>query len=298
MGKPGKDATGPADTSPEECAAWCCKATHMRQVPSTTGVAWQFTEQIDDTPPPPGEPPRACDVWQYNSDPAQKDTWQGGCWVAPATFKMGDPKWKNKPLWIGANGCVRSEFGWGSTVLLVLLMGGLVYVGGGVAYGKRSGRGGGSSGGPFAAHPHAQRWHMLAALVMDGLAYAKAGRQAGGEGRRNERRREPPVSLLGSSKAKRSKAAKSSSRAADGQADSTRAKKSKKGGAEPSLVGQKMPQSNARLARSSDKDVTAADSAAANVATRLQEKAEAAPGVHSSQAKIKVTALAEAMITL
>lgn len=274
----------------------------MKQVPSTTGVAWQFTEQIDETPPPPGEPPRACDVWQYNSDPAQKDTWLGGCWVAPATFKMGDPKWKNKPLWIGANGCTRSGFDWGWTVLLVLLIGGLAYIGGGVAYGKRTGRGtsrGASSGGPFSAHPHAQRWCMLAGLVMDGVAYAKAGRQDGGEGRRTERRRDQRDSLVGSSKAKQSKTAKSSSRAADGQADSMRAKQSRKRGAEFSSIDQKISQSNARLARSSDKDTTAADSAAPNAAvTRLQEKAEAAPGLHSSQAKIKVTALSETMITL
>ena len=72
---------------------------------------------------------------------------------------------------------------WGTTVLVVLATGLLVYVGGGVAYGRflggRSGR-----GGILESHPHHVLWVGVAALVHDGVQYSRqqTTRRGGGVG--------------------------------------------------------------------------------------------------------------------
>jgi hypothetical protein len=69
---------------------------------------------------------------------------------------------------------------WGLTVLLVLGVGGCLYVGGGIAYGKRAK---GSSGPPLEAHPHFTLWQELGAMTMDGVAFSRArlqGRSSSG----------------------------------------------------------------------------------------------------------------------
>jgi hypothetical protein len=56
--------------------------------------------------------------------------------------------------------------GWIFTILLMVFAG--LYVGGGIAYGQRSGRGQG-----FAAHPHRHRWVELHGLIRDGLGWTR-----------------------------------------------------------------------------------------------------------------------------
>ena len=59
---------------------------------------------------------------------------------------------------------------WGITVLLVVGLGSLVYVVGGIAYGRRTK---GSSGPPLEAHPHYIQWQEVHALTMDGMAFSR-----------------------------------------------------------------------------------------------------------------------------
>lgn len=58
----------------------------------------------------------------------------------------------------------------GTLFAVVIFLVSALYVGGGLAYGIRSGHGG--SG--VRAHPHYTRWEAIAGLVSDGAAYAKA----------------------------------------------------------------------------------------------------------------------------
>ena len=67
-----------------------------------------------------------------------------------------------------------------------------IYVGGGTAYGSKTGGGarGGGGGrgqlGPLSAHPHASLWLEIAGLVADGVAFTRGG---GGRPRRHAGRR-------------------------------------------------------------------------------------------------------------
>jgi hypothetical protein len=63
-----------------------------------------------------------------------------------------------------------SDGGW--TTVAVLLLCGATYVGGGILIGKRTG---GARGTGAALHPHYASWIALAALVSDGVAFARAG---------------------------------------------------------------------------------------------------------------------------
>ena len=65
----------------------------------------------------------------------------------------------------GANGAG----GW--TIVAVLLLGGSAYLGGGTMIGKRTG----GAGQGLTTHPHHPRWVALAALVSDGVAFARVG---------------------------------------------------------------------------------------------------------------------------
>ena len=63
-----------------------------------------------------------------------------------------------------------SDGGW--TIVVVLLLCGAMYTGGGILIGKRAG---GARGTGAALHPHYASWIALAALVSDGVAFARAG---------------------------------------------------------------------------------------------------------------------------
>ena len=66
--------------------------------------------------------------------------------------------------------------GFGALFVIVFGIGSAFYVGGGLAYGKRTGRGGVGA----RAHPHYRRWEAIAGLVSDGAAFAKTRRRGGG----------------------------------------------------------------------------------------------------------------------
>ena len=63
----------------------------------------------------------------------------------------------------------------GLVFVLVFLLASAVYVGGGLAYGRRT-RGGGG----LASHPHFQRWSFFAGLVMDGVGVVRGCKDGGG----------------------------------------------------------------------------------------------------------------------
>jgi hypothetical protein len=71
--------------------------------------------------------------------------------------------------WVGEVEFYRAESAWGWAVAAALLGGGLLYVGGGIVWGRRYlGRGGGLN-----AHPHRHRWAELHGLVLDGMGWAQ-----------------------------------------------------------------------------------------------------------------------------
>jgi len=70
-----------------------------------------------------------------------------------------------------------SVLGW--LLVFCILGGGMIYIGGGIAYGQRvQGGGGGRGSAMLTAHPHHSKWAELARLCKDGLAFAR-GRRAG-----------------------------------------------------------------------------------------------------------------------
>ena len=66
--------------------------------------------------------------------------------------------------------------GWGAPVLWLLAVGGACYVGGGVAYGQRTGRSSSRQGryGILSVHPHWHSWLELAGLCHDGARYVRS----------------------------------------------------------------------------------------------------------------------------
>lgn len=63
---------------------------------------------------------------------------------------------------------------WAMSFALAVLIGAVAYVGGGVAYGKKSF---GRSGPALEAHPHFSKWLDLRSLTMDGVSYSRARMQ-------------------------------------------------------------------------------------------------------------------------
>ena len=72
--------------------------------------------------------------------------------------------------------CTTAKAGWGDALTLLLLLGGVAYVGGGVAYGRRHGSGAAGLG----AHPHRARWSALAGLCRDGVTFSRRVVRGGG----------------------------------------------------------------------------------------------------------------------
>ena len=100
----------------------------------------------------------------------------------------------------------------GSGLAAFIVVGLALYVGGGTLLGAKSGRGSG-----LRAHPHYGHWQEVAALVFDGVAFAKGGRQrrgyagvgggsgSGPQGREDTRKESSsPPSSRGGGKAQRS----------------------------------------------------------------------------------------------
>jgi hypothetical protein len=69
---------------------------------------------------------------------------------------------------------------WGWPLIGLATFASAVYVGGGVAWGRRT-RGVGGGGGPLSSHPHYESWRELGSLCTDGMHYAR-GRLLGGGG--------------------------------------------------------------------------------------------------------------------
>ena len=72
--------------------------------------------------------------------------------------------------------CNCSCSGWGVAVLMAFGLCGLLYVGGGIAYGHRASGGGGGGSGAMSvrSHPHWQRWQDVYGLAHDGASFVRA----------------------------------------------------------------------------------------------------------------------------
>jgi hypothetical protein len=131
-----------------------------------------------------------CAAGIFAKDPkGEEDT----CWFkdAATAVKANEEK---RP---GNTACVRGDYAtaeekqegvesddgvgeWGGNFIKCLVGLGLLYVLGGVAYGRRT-RSDGKSGLLWQWHPHWRQWEEVAGLVQDGVAFSRAGgRQRGG----------------------------------------------------------------------------------------------------------------------
>jgi hypothetical protein len=128
-----------------------------------------------------------CRLWVISTGlgPVNADNQVPSCWCKTDTLPLnpGQPQ--------RGHGMVAQGFGpsscasrLGGIFSAVVLVGGALYVGGGVVYGARAqGRGGGGGGRRLmlSCHPHHGVWVQLAALVSDGIAFVR-GRLLGGGG--------------------------------------------------------------------------------------------------------------------
>lgn len=69
-----------------------------------------------------------------------------------------------------------SSGGWGWALIIVLLVSGALYVGGGIGYAVKVQ--GIAPAAAVAAHPHLEKWHQVAGLVKDGAVFSHAFVQA------------------------------------------------------------------------------------------------------------------------
>ena len=137
-----------ADLSAAACEQVCCKAKAISDDVATG----------------------KCGVWQWldlKTSPA------GGCWLGLEPSTRQPPYAENArsgEKWVGASGNLGPSSNWGWALILTLLIGGSVYVLGGIAHavkvkGEPAGLG---------ALPHQQFWTELAGLVVDGAGWTKA----------------------------------------------------------------------------------------------------------------------------
>ena len=89
----------------------------------------------------------------------------------------GGPHLEQRGLGVRASLCAE---GWGWAFLLAVFVGAGLYLGIGVAYGKRRRV---AALGPLGAHPHAQLWLAVAGLAADGVAFAGRGGRGRGAAR-------------------------------------------------------------------------------------------------------------------
>lgn len=191
---------------------------------------------------------------------------------------------------------------WGITVLLVVGLGSLVYVVGGIAYGRRTK---GSSGPPLEAHPHYIQWQEVHALTMDGVAFSRGrlqGRRTTSGGARSGGYERLSASSGGKSHARRpereetdtnEERSPSSSRPSAKSSKSSK-HKSEKSDREPSgkKKGSKEKSSDVgRQASAANPDGGREEKAARDSDGRLLQEVREDGGLHASQAKIKVKSL-------
>ena len=245
-----------------------------------------------------GAAPLQCDMWQWKTAPTN-GAWQKGCWVAPPAFVIGQPNsdcpgcgkgTSTDTSWLGAQHCLRPGPGgsqWGQTVLLVLLISGGVYLGGGVAFGSITGRGRRNDGklGPLSAHPHTQLWLEIAGLAGDGVALVRGrgGARRGGGGASMS-----GSSPLLSSKDKKHKREKPQKGSGSGRSDKSSKKKDKKDKRAKSGGGRGRGERAALVDKcvASAGPVVCAGPGWSGSAAELAERRDGAS--HSSQQKIKV----------
>ena len=137
-----------ADLSAAACEQVCCKAKAISDDVATG----------------------KCGVWQWLD---LKTSPGGGCWLGLEPSTRQPPYAENArsgEKWIGASGNLGPSSNWGWALILTLLIGGAVYVLGGIAHAVKV------KGEPpgLGALPHQQFWTELAGLVVDGAGWTKA----------------------------------------------------------------------------------------------------------------------------
>ena len=158
------------DVSQAACEAQCCRSSVPGGAPVKDGRGHTG----------------ACDLWQWApmADMKKKHPTQAtNCYVGVRDHTdsyncVGSTmaRYDETPFIRGV-GCAGLNSGFGGTFVLIMLVVGAAYFGGGYAYKRRI-----SGARGWRALPHAPLWMELAALVQDGLDFTRRGRQRGGGG--------------------------------------------------------------------------------------------------------------------
>ena len=179
----GDNACAEASASAASCEAWCCHG-QGGEPPTVTSA--------------PAEPLRPatgpCGAWQWAPGTADALLDHAGCWVGVQPSLQQLPHNENGGgAWIGAQGNLGSNSGWGVTVLLIFFITTLSY--GVVFAGLRWKQGNRGS----QLIPHRQFWTELAGMVHDGVnltVYTCTGtrrqvRPNGSRGKRSQHKQKP-----------------------------------------------------------------------------------------------------------
>lgn len=192
--------------SEAECEAYCC----AHRFPLAKIV------------PEDGTGNGYCDLWQWVSTEDLPDaSYKWNCFIGTRPGDRGGAEYScgtNQPsmahiVWTGGRECLGpTPLWWGDRLIAVFAMMAGIYIGVGTVWGARVS--GVSGRAAVRAHPHWRQWEEVAALVEDGVAFARGRRRAGGGVGGEQRERlyvEAPggdVSPRGSKQGKKEKKAK------------------------------------------------------------------------------------------
>ena len=272
-----------AQDSAEDCERWCCtKLEGWKDTPSNGAPAGKQ-----------GTPGTGrCQTWQYMpADPTGKENL--GCWagISPSV-DMYTKGTFHASEWVGASQCLGVGTDWGTPFLMVLFLGGALYVGGGALYLKKKH---GAAGKDLL--PHRRKWQHIHGLVLDGISFARVGGKA-------KAARVPSAQplLADSGKGERGdvedgrRSGKTEGRHARGESGK---RDSSSGGKSKDSKGRKSKSKGTGKSRTNDQDgINATESKGSPESDRgtaserlLMEQLEQDERLHQSQAKIKVVGL-------
>lgn len=224
---------------------------------------------------------------------------QGDCWFKDAkdVKSKGKPHGSKKSFGCtveDADGDVPGEEG-GGGVEFLLAMGalGALYVGGGVAVGRRGESGRLAGGNVLALHPHASSWRQFAGLVTDGVSfvsgklspqiqYTPIPQPVGPSSQKSTSSTTSSSKEKSKSSSKKEKKEKSAAKAKKESSKSGKSRRSSKGGGWSSPSDSVVPP-----------PVAGAPETAVERQQRLLKEQTVGPesGVHSSQQRIKVVSM-------